>query len=303
MAPPASFAARRKARKVGQDEDDESGHTPNVDNEPTPTVIRPRLSKPKSLRTSITPGGTSMLDEDNDSNNVFTPKKSTLSRIAISQNAARKSSSLAPRQIDDEQRPSYTATALHELKSSTPSTPKDLTTLPAAAQTLDLIAAKFGTVDLALRTDTGLIPTPAEIAEKKARRKRLAQENEYLNLHSEEEDEEPNEDEKYGETRLVPDDEDIAEGFDEFVSDGRVALGRQAERDQRRKRKEDIAALIADASGSGSEDDGSEVERRQAYEAAQTRKGMEGLRHEGEEQQRRARTPPRITPLPGLGAV
>lgn len=265
-----------------------------------------------------------MLEEDNDADGstVFTPKKSNLSRIAISKNAAR--NSLPPNSIRqiDEQRPSYTTTALNELKYSTPSTPKDLTP-PTSAQTLDLVAAKFGT-DLALRTDDGLIPTSAEIEEKKARRKRLAQENEYLSLHADNpsDEEEGHEDRlekrnKYGESRLVPEDEDLAEGFDDFVTDGRVALGRKAEREQRRKRKEDIASLIAEAegrSGAGSEaeedgSDDSEMERRRAYEAAQTKKGMEGLRRRGEEEQeqgdreRRARTPPRITPLPGLAGV
>ena len=260
-----------------------------------------------------------MLDEDNDNDrsNVFTPKKSNLSRIAISKNAARKSLAPNPIRQFDEQRPSYTATALNELKFSTPSTPNDLTPT-AEPQTLDLVAAKFGT-DLALRTDDGIIPTTAEIEEKKARRKRLAQESEYLSLQAETSDQEANEsnleprkNNKYGETRLVPEDEDIAEGFDDFVTDGRVALGRKAEKEQRRKRKEDMAALIADAEGnSGSnneEDDGgsddSEIERRRAYEAAQTRKGMEGLRRaEQEDRERRARTPPRITPLPSLAGI
>lgn len=253
-------------------------------------------------------------DNDNDTSTVFTPKKSNLSRIAISKNAARKSmlSSETPRQ--DEQRPSYTADALNELKSSTPSTPKDLTPLANTGAELDL-AAKFGT-DLALRADDGIIPTTAEIEEKKARRKRLARESEYISLHAENSDEDANENSlrpkhKYAETRLVPDDEDVAEGFDEFTSDDRVALGRRAQKEQRRRRKEEISNLINEAEGggeSGSEDDesdDSEVERRRAYEAAQTRKGMEGLRRpeEEEEGKQRPRTPPRITPLPNLGAV
>lgn len=260
-----------------------------------------------------------MLDEDNEDNSgVFTPKKSNLSRIAMSKNAARKSlanTDTLPLRRDDDQRPSYSADYLNELKISTPSAPKELslsTTAEGDIRTLDL-ASKFGS-DLALRTEDGIIPTSAEIAEKKARRKRLAQGNEYVSLHPENSDEEDNEislepKAKYAETRLVADDEDIAEGFDDFVTDGRVALGKKAEREQRRKRKEEMRTMIAEAEGgdSGSEDseDDSEVERRRAYEVTQTRKGMEGLHRteEEEELEQRPRTPPKITPLPTLGGV
>lgn len=259
-----------------------------------------------------------MLDDpDSESTPIFAPKKSNLSRIALAQNAARKSRLSAPdRTRDDEQRPSYTADALNELKSSTPSTPKELIPAPDQVSGSDEIAldlaSKFGT-DLALRAENGIIPTTAEISEKKARRKRLAAESEYVSLRAENSDEEAREDvlerpkNKYGETRLVPEDEDIAEGFDDFVSDGRVALGRKAEREQRRKRKEEIRGMIEEAegeSGSGDASDDSEAERTRAYEVAQTRKGMEGLRHpddsQQQQQQQRPRTPPKITPLPSL---
>lgn len=276
-----------------------------------------------------------MLDEgDGDSAGVFTAKKSTLSRLAISKNATLKSTNnlSIPLRRDEDGRPSYSADYLNELKSSTPSAPQDLSlsTINIEAEggrTLDL-ASKFGT-DLALRTEDGIIPTAAEIAEKKARRKRLAQENEYISLHhdtkhpnsssnSNSDSEEKDEDglrlpkPKYAETRLVPDDEDIAEGFDDFVTDaGRITLTRAAETAQRRARKAEIANLIAEAEGSASDPDAvsrsddSEVERRTAYEVAQTRKGMDGLHHnaEDEEKERRPRTPPRVTPLPTLGGV
>ena len=59
----------------------------------------------------------------------------------------------------------------------------------------------------------------------------------------------------------------------------------------------------AEASEDSSEDE-SEIERRAAYEAAQTRKGMDGLKQQEEVvRPRRPRTPPRITPLPTLGGV
>ena len=110
---------------------------------------------------------------------------------------------------------------------------------------------------------------------------------------------------KKEETRLVRDDEDIAEGFDEFVSDGRIALGKKAEREQKKRDEAEMRDLINEAEGGNdsadSEDDDSEAERHAAYEAAQTRKGMDGLRRvEQSTRPRRPRTPPRITPLPTL---
>ncbi|KAG7005869.1 hypothetical protein G7Y79_00017g042510 [Physcia stellaris] len=266
MPPPPTFAARRKARKVGQDEDDSSSQPPDMSN------------------------------------------------ADAAQNAARKSRLPAPdRTRDDEQRPSYTTDALNELKSSTPSAPIPSTSADPGSDEIALdLASKFGT-DLALRAENGIIPTTAEIAEKKARRKRLAAESSYISLHgTEDSDDEPRDDDilerpkhKYSETRLVPEDEEIAEGFDDFVSDGAVALGRKAQREQSRQRKAEIRDLIADAEGEGeSSSDDSEAERTRAYEVAQTRKGLEGLRHpddsQQQEQQQRPRTPPKITPLPSL---
>ena len=300
----------------------------------TPTVIRPQLStrgfsktkKRSSLRMSFGPGGTSMTENDgDDAPAVFTPKKSHLSRQAIEKNALRKSLAanlpsehVTLRQTDD--RPSYTADALNELKTSTPSTPKELRSQSDIDQeeskALDL-AAKFGS-DLLVRDSTSAIPTEAEIREKKERRARLAKEQDFIRLDDNDVEEEDDSDgersllpyakqkPKNEETRLVRDDEDIAEGFDEFVSDGCIALGKKAEREQKRRHEAEIRELINQAeggSGSDSSEDASETERKAAYEAAQTRKGMDGLdRGEDKIKPRRPRTPPRITPLPTLGA-
>lgn len=254
-------------------------------------------------------------DEEQDSPAVFTVKKSNLSRQAIEKNALRKSmgTSLASESTPlrhEEDRPSYSTDYLNELKSSTPFTPRE--TIPTSnvdteeSKAIDL-AAKFGS-DLSVY-ETSAIPTDAEIQEKKARRARLAKEEAYINLDgSDESDDDRNEvalrpRKEHPETRLVRDDEDIAEGFDEYVDDGRVALGRKAEREQKRKQKSEIEALINEAEGGSSseETDDSEVERRQAYELAQTRAGMDGLqKNEENGQPQRPRTPPKITPLPTL---
>lgn len=244
---------------------------------------------------------------------VFTPIKSNLSRQAIANNAAaRRKPALAsehtPLRPLPTDRPSYTTEFLNELKSATPSTPKDLTD---EARALDL-ASKFGS-DLALRSTDGLIPSATEIAEKKARRARLAKEQEYITLHPSDSDDEDNEiqlrpKEKYAETRLVRDDEDIAEGFEDFVDDGRVALGRKAEREQRYRERDAMKALIKEAEGGGEDEGdegdsgGSDAERHAAYESAQTRAGMDGLARQREETQR-PRTPPKMTPLPSLAGL
>lgn len=301
--------------------------------EPISTVIRPSIAsrgsskakKRSSTRVSFGLGGTSMTeDDDSGGSAVFTPKKSNLSRQAIEKNALRKSIAnnlssehLSLRQTED--RPSYSADHLNELKTSTPSTPKDLRSQTdineANGKELDLVS-KFGS-DLAFRDSDSAIPTDAEIREKKERRARLAKEQDFISLSDEDAQEQEDSDgersllpyakqrpSKKEETRLVRDDEDIAEGFDEFVSDGRIALGKKAEREQKKQQKAAMRDMINEAEGgddSADSEDDSEAERHAAYEAAQTRKGMDGLRREDQSTRpRRPRTPPRITPLPTL---
>ncbi|MCJ1403535.1 hypothetical protein MMC11_006758 [Xylographa trunciseda] len=339
-----AFASRRKARVVGQDNEDvtqSAGTTSEGESQEDSSgpVVRRPSSRPKhrsALHLSFGPGGTSMTEDGTPASEVFTPKKSSLSRQAISQNALRKSLAASDRVPlrQSEDRPSYSAAHLNELKTSTPSTPKDLKSLSdvesSTTQTLD-VASKFGT-DYTTRNPA--IPTDAEILEKKLRRARLAKEQKYKPRHSSSESDgereigderlDSDDDEfrnnantislfparsKHPETRLVRDDEDIMEDFDSFVEDGGITLGRKAEREQKARRKAEMADLIAEAErqSSSAESDDSEVERRAEYEAAQTRKGMDGMRlNEGSEwggggTGRIARTPPRITPLPTLG--
>lgn len=253
-------------------------------------------------------------DDESRTSAVFTPKKSNLSRQAVEKNTLRKAlaSSNLPENLPYRQtneRPVYDSDYLNELKNSTPSTPKDLNSLSdteeTSSKTLDL-AAKFGS-DLSVYEDAA-IPTEAEIKEKKERRARLAKEKEYINLSDE--DDESNEisllSKKHKpETRLVRDDEEIAEGFDDFVEDGRIALGRKAEREQKRKHEAEIRDLINEAEGaSGDDTDDSEAERRAAYEVSQTRAGMDGLPKDDTTNGHpsRPKTPPKMTPLPNLKA-
>ncbi|KAL8870228.1 MAG: hypothetical protein Q9174_003679, partial [Haloplaca sp. 1 TL-2023] len=315
------FAARRKARVIAQDDREiKDGDSTSTANDGNPLVRAPSKSKKKaSSRISFGLGGTSMTEDgEEDASPVFTAKKSNLSRQAIEKNALRKSLGNPPKSEStpirpDEDRPSYDADYLSQLKSSTPSTPQAIDSAPIAnteeSTAIDL-ASKFGS-DLSVYSHPK-IPTDAEIQEKKARRARLAKEESLnLNASDDESDEDSNEislrpQEKHPETRLVRDDEDIAEGFDEYVDDGRIALGRKAEREHKQKQKSEIEAMINEAEGGGAgsssdnDTDDTELERRQAYEAAQTRAGMDGLRHENHNEPQRPRTPPKITPLPTL---
>lgn len=250
-------------------------------------------------------------------------------------------------------RPSYSADYLSELKSSTPQTPSQLSlTEEAPTVTVD-IASKFGEDALALSRDQyasplqAHIPSEAEIREKKERRRRLAKEKDFISLNDDEghdlQEDSNNEDEdprtrsliipadevdlksKYGESRLVRDDEDIAEGFDDFVEDaGKVTLGRKAAKEQDKQRRKEMEEQIRaaqhgygyGAGASESEDDEDdeadeeEVKRNVAYEAAQTQKGTYviggGVRKDHgnkEDRERRRLELPKTKPVPEFKVV
>ena len=300
-----------------------------------PKIVSRNVSKTKK---KIDFGGTSMNDDEDDGNSpaVFVPRKTNLSRQAVERNAGRKSQiNFAADRLPsrpDVERASYSADILSELKASTPSLPQDLrnksdviTIDDDEGKELDL-AAKFGT-DFRIE-GTGAIPTTTEIKEKKERRARLAKEQEFISLDTEGEDDEQGEDDsaessehetsilpytgiskrkKEGPSRIAEDEDEFGEGFDEFVTDGQIALGKKSERKLRAQQKEKMRDMITEAQDEESEsgNDEEEVERRQVYEAAQTRKGMDGLKKvgEGDVRPKRPRTPPRIAPLPTLGGV
>ncbi|KAK4628778.1 hypothetical protein CLAFUW4_07909 [Fulvia fulva] len=334
-----TFSARRVPRKVGQDDGEESSGASPAQS-PEPALKRPNAKprKSSSLRTSL---GPSTVDDDEESEaSVVTPKRSNLSRLAIQRNASKRTSLLASqlptRQTeDDDDRPDYSSAALQELKASTPSTPQkcdtpgdaDLESVSTGTQALD-ISSKFGS-SLARyeQQQSSSIPSATEIAEKKARRARLAKEQqaeEYISLDPDDPDldEDDLDDnvmkdeqgrlvlkpkDKYGqaESRLVADDEDIMENFDDYTEDGRISLGRKAEAEAARKRKQDMAAQIAAAEGASDSEDDSDRERNEAYEAAQTRHGTYAQNAApADPADMRPKTPPIMTPLPTLdGAV
>lgn len=288
-------------------------------------VKRPTFAKAKkrpSQRISFGGGGD---DDEGSSDGFITPKKTTLSRIAIEKNAEKRArsplvlDSSRPRADLDEERPSYSKDSLAELRKSTPTIPKDLKSTSDeedGSRALD-IASKFGSSATLTADSQSAIPTETEIKEKKARRARLAMENNALGDEedrpwaSDDDDEfQTNRNQislrpkdKYAETRLVREDEDIAEGFEEYVEDGNITIGRKAEREAEKKRRAEMAELINNAEGDDDEDatDDSEAERNAAYEAAQTRAGTYG--NKVDQTDEGARTPPKITPLPDLSEV
>lgn len=291
------FANRRKPRKIIQDED-EGEDDRSAEQYSEPVVKRPVRPKQKSkLRLSFGPGETSMTDDVQEEGETMTPKRYGLGRRALEKSALQRSSEhITLRVGQDQGRPTYSEDYLKELRDSTPSTPKTTTPDEENDKVID-VAAKFG--ELATISAPSTIPSETEIREKKARRARLAMQHQqdYISL-----DDTANDDylgletgEKSVDTRLVRDDEDFAEGFDEYVEDGRISLGRKAEREQKRRQREEMRDLINDAEALSEED--SDLEEKAAYEAAQTRAAMG---NGGTSKSGRSKTPPRVTSLPRL---
>lgn len=295
------------------------------------------------LRISFNPGVEgSNEDSSSDAVQNAPPKATRIGASAISRSSAL--------QRDEGDRPSYSKSYLDELKGSTPSTPKDLSLynssaedeLPAATSSLD-IASKFGA---ATNKPSAAIPSAAEIAEKKARRLRLAREHEaaaatsgsvknnddFVSLDAYDSDGEfkpsrlqvsnylrnDRADDAQEYTRLVPEDEDIAEGFEQFVEDdhaqqqktGRILMGMKPNTDQERERMREMidAAEGASASDESDADSDSDASAEQNYVTAQTAHGTAfsnlsaSQRRKIEKETRRPKQPDKTTPVPTLAA-
>jgi hypothetical protein len=247
-----------------------------------------------------------MNDGDEDSE-VIIPKRHGLGRKAVEKSASQRlpglSETLAARVGHEPDRPTYNNDYLKELRDSTPSTPKTNTD-DESSRSVD-VAAKFG--EIMTVSGQSHIPSEAEIREKKARRARLAlehgaEDDGYIALddhdaaHVDDWDAVARGDKEVQDTRLIRDDEDFAEGFEEYVEDGKVSLGRKAEREKKRRDREAMRELIDDAEGISDEDD-SDLEEKAAYEAAQTKAAMGRGTSDGFD---RPKTPPKMTSLPRL---
>ncbi|KAB5578755.1 nineteen complex-related protein 2-domain-containing protein [Coniochaeta sp. 2T2.1] len=292
------------AAAAAAEDDDDAG---------MPVVVRPSISragstkqkkKPASSRLSFGPEAASTDDD------VSTPQKPLSQRAA--ENAAlkkKKPINLPARLLGggDDDRPRYSKEYLSELQSSTPNTPHDLSTLTldddgdeqqlALAMEIDPSELEGATVvlpttaentsastALTSRAPVATILTAGQIQEKKERRARLALQGggggeggDYIAL-SDDDDGDERLPSKKKDSRLIAEDEDLGEGYDEFVEDGGISLGRAAERKARARRKKEMAELIASAEAPEDDDDGDNsddsLDRRAEYEAAQRRKGM-----------------------------
>lgn len=318
------------------------------DDSAAPVVIRPTLGRAGSAkhkkrstssRLSFGPSERAAIDDDDDaiaaSGKLPTPKRSlgqrmlegnTLRKSASLQNLA---NSLPMRFGGDEERPRYSKEYLEELQSSTPNTPQNLSSLqihdddemeldPSELEGALVVQSTDVTARATSPPATTQILSEAEIRERKERRARLAKESEYISLEDGSEDEGGQggarltvqfpRTTKKKESRLIAEDEDLGEGYDEFVSDGGLALGRRAEREAARRHRQEMADLIKAAEdGSEVESDDSEAERRAAYEAAQRRAGMDGLQRHDQDANMDAAVGanaiPRMKPLPKLNEV
>lgn len=328
------------------------------DDEDGPVVVKPPLSragstkqKKKRLSSRLSFGGDPVAtgDDDGGGGAFTTPKKSGLSSRALENSALRNRLPIGGRQPtassshatddDDDSRPRYSKEYLDELANSTPNTPRDLSTLRISGDYDEAMELDLAELDGALVVPSaelsGLqqqrsgpdpagpaVLTEAEIRERKERRARLAREEDFMSLDGSDEDGDHislrPKSKKKDESRLVAEDEDLGEGYEEFVEDGGLSLGKKAERDARRRRRAEIAELIDAAEGEGgnggggnggsSDGDDSEAERRAAYEEAQTRAGMDGLRRRGKDESGSGSGRgtgvaeiPRLKPLPDLG--
>lgn len=301
------------------------------EDEDGPAVIRPAISRSGSTKLKKK-GSSSRLSfgvtEDADDAPPFTPKKNpsaSLSQRATENSAVR--ASLSNRKLNlptrsfgvEQEQPIYNREYLEELQSSTPNTPQ-----PNSGQSrglddgdaMELDASELeGAVvvpsaDLSVSTglgESGHIPSAAEIREKKERRARLAVEGDaYKDDEYDEEDGfislAPKK--KKDDTRLIAEDEDLGEGYDEYVEDGRLELGKSREKEAQRRQRREMEELINAAEGASEEDDSdSDAERKAAYEEAQTRAAMDGLHRAAvEEADPGGRLViPKMKPLPELG--
>ncbi|CZS95238.1 uncharacterized protein RCO7_05831 [Rhynchosporium graminicola] len=303
-------------------QDGDDGNGPRVKNKPTIGRSSSLMKKKKtgSSRLSFGPGDNISGDavEAPEDHEALTPNKATLGRRVIEGTALKRNLSYQGLPMrsndDDDERPTYSKDYLNELKSSTPTTPKDLTILHATAEDeegLDASELEGAMVvdldgDLDLKSNLAFIPSEAEIREKKERRARLAREKDFISFNDDDGRDRQQisllPQKKKQESRLVKEDEDIMEGFEEFVDDGRISLGKKQEREAKKRQKKEMADMIQEAEGNSEEEsDDSEAERRAAYETAQRRAGMDGLhKHDEPVDVNAAQMPPKITPLPKL---
>jgi hypothetical protein len=318
------FRQSNLRKTFNTDDDDESAGTSgdgaarkDEDEEDNgPAVIRPVNSRSTSARQKSRPKPSSKLSFGGEAADATAdedvPKKSSLGQRTLENSAFKKSLGtrglpLRSMQEDDDDRPRYSKEYLAELQSTTPNTPKDVSALAISdPDEMELDASELEgamIVDSPAATPSKpetTILTDAEIREKKERRARLAQESGFLSMEDDSDDIRLRP--KKEETRLKAEDEELGEGFDDYVEDGGLSLGKRAERERKKQERAKMAELIHNAEGNDTDSSAdSDAERRIAYESAQTRAGMDGLKKPRKDPNSALlQVPPKITPLPVL---
>ncbi|KAM3515823.1 hypothetical protein MY11210_000594 [Beauveria gryllotalpidicola] len=296
---------------TADNEDDKASHN-NEEGENGPVVVKARFGAQKQKKKSNTrlSFGLGANEEGNDTTLLEkTLKKSTLGQRVVENNAVKRGIAMRgfPTRTseDDDDRPRYSKEYLDELQSSTPTTPIDSASMPTDGDEMELDASEL---EGAMIVDSPApappatniqVLTDAEIQERKERRARLAQEQDFLSVEDDDDDRRAK---KKEDTRLATDEDQMGEGFDNFVDDGGVSLGKRAEKQRRKQDRAKMAELINAAEGHSSDSSSdSEAERRIAYETSQTRSGMDGLKRPRRDPARDLlQLPPKMTPLPSL---
>ena len=281
-----------------------------------PVVVRPNIGRSSSIKQKKRPSSSRLSfgredkpEDATEESAVVTPKRNPLAQRAVENNAKRKSITLSRLPMrsfaDDDDRPRYSKEYLDELQSSTPNTPQNVSVLdPAAEDEMELDASELEGALIVdegpvVRDDAPAILSETQIRERKDRRARLAQEQDYIALDDDDDDRGSLAQRTKNDTRLVQEDEDLGEGFDEFVEDGGLSLGKKAEREARRRQRKEMADLILEAEAGSEDSDDSEAERLEAFEKAQTRAGMDGLKRPDDAVDK-ARRKPKMGPIPTL---
>lgn len=285
-----------------------------------PVVVKPKISRnassaqkkraAKSSKLSFGVGG-EREEEDDDTGSASNKgglSKKVLENTAVKRGIATRGLPLRSFQ-DDDDRPKYSKEFLSELQSSTPNTPGNISSLQGdSADEMELDASELEGALIVESANSGpsqpqtKILTDAEIQEKKERRARLAKEQDFISLEDDDDDDYSGR-KKKDDTRLKPEDEEMGEGFDDYVEDGGLSLGKRAEKERSKRDRQQMAELINTAEGHSSDSSSdSDAERRMAYEAAQTRAGLDGLKKKPKKDpnQDTLQIPSKITPLPSL---
>lgn len=294
----------------GENDDASPG---NAEDDDGPVVVKAKFGaqkQKKKPKSRLSFGLASNEEEIDTATLESSMKKSTLGQRVVENNAVKRGMAMRgfpTRSLDDDDdRPRYSREYLDELQSSTPTTPRDSGSLPTDGDQMELDASEL---EGAMIVGSPAAPTPhtskiqvltdAEIQERKERRARLAQEQDFLSVEDDNYDVRTK---KKEDTRLTADEDQMGEGFDDFVEDGGVSLGKRAEKQRRKQDRSKMAELINAAEGHSSDSSSdSEAERRIAYETAQTRSGMDGLKRPRRDPAKELlQIPPKITPLPSL---